>query len=335
MTNPTRFPVINGWRVVLTDLNIDTNEVLKHANLPTDVFSRKGTTFNVDECFRFWEAIERLSGDPEISLKIVKSLSTESFDPAIFSALCSPNLTTALKRLQKFKPLIGPMNIDLEENEDAIKLTINFADERLTAPNWLIAIEFGFFVQLARIATRKEIVPAEINTPHELPVQEKFVEYFGIQPNIAPGPISMTFSKEDCQRPFVTENQAMWEFFEPNLNKHLSEVTTEDGFSNRARSAMLEMLPSGEATLPILAKRLNLSRRTLQRRLQNEGTNFQGLLTEVRKDLAKHYVVKSALPYNHISFLLGYEDPNSFFRAFHQWMGVTPDSMRIKERVAS
>ncbi len=334
MRNSVKFPVLNGWKIVLTDLNIDTNEVLKHANLPEDIFSRKGATLNVDECFRFWNAIETISADPEISLKLVNSLSTESFDPAVFSALCSPNLTTALKRLQKFKPLIGPMNIDLEDGEDSIKISMSFQEDSLTAPPWLIAVELGFFIQVARMATRKTIVPTEICIPCELPVQDKFNQYFGVEATLS-DKISLAFSKEDCLRPFVTENQAMWEFFEPNLNKHLSEITSDDGFSRRARSAMLEMLPCGEATLPILAKRLNLSRRTLQRRLQNEGTNFQGLLTEVRRDLAEHYVIKSTLPYNHISFLLGYEDPNSFFRAFHQWTGSTPDSIRVKERVSN
>lgn len=331
MKSSVKLPVLSGWKIVLADLNIDTSEVLKHADLPNDIFTRKGSMLNIDECIRFWNAIESISADPEISLKLIKSLSTESFDPAIFSALCSPNLTTALNRLKKFKPIIGPMSIDLEEREDATTIVMAFQQKSLAAPAWLVAVEIGFFIQLARIATREHIVPTEVCVPCQLPVPEKFNEYFGV--TVTPSnKISLTFSKEDCQRAFVTENQSMWQFFEPNLNKHLAELTSEDNFSCQARAAMLDMLPCGEATLPILAERLNLSRRTLQRRLQNEGTNFQGLLTEVRKDLAKHYVVKSTLPYNHISFLLGYEDPNSFFRAFHQWTGVTPDSMRNKER---
>ena len=73
-----------------------------------------------------------------------------------------------------------------------------------------------------------------------------------------------------------------------------------------------------------LGRRLGLSSRTLQRHLQKEGTTFQRTLDEVRTELARHYLKQSSMSGAEISFLLGFEDPNSFFRAFQRWTGKTP-----------
>ena len=73
-----------------------------------------------------------------------------------------------------------------------------------------------------------------------------------------------------------------------------------------------------------------MSTRTLQRHLKNEGTSFQAALNETRESLARHYLMNSAMSAGEISFLLGYEDPNSFYRAFRSWTGLTPDKLRAE-----
>ena len=92
----------------------------------------------------------------------------------------------------------------------------------------------------------------------------------------------------------------------------------------------------GEGRMPHFARlaregsfqRLGTSTRTLQRRLNQEKKSFQGVLNETREDLARHYLKSSDMTGAEISFLLGFEDPNSFFRAFHTWTGETPEQAR-------
>jgi AraC-like DNA-binding protein len=73
---------------------------------------------------------------------------------------------------------------------------------------------------------------------------------------------------------------------------------------------------------------MRLSTRTLQRRLTGKGVTFQQLLAEARRELARHYLLHSSLELNETAYLLGYEDANSFFRAFHAWEGATPNQWR-------
>src|SRR3712207_2118189 len=78
-----------------------------------------------------------------------------------------------------------------------------------------------------------------------------------------------------------------------------------------------------------VARELNMSTRTLQRRLADEGVQFQQLLEAVRHEMAKEYLRASSLPLNEIAFLLGYKEASSFHRAFHHWEGLSPGQWRM------
>ncbi len=80
--------------------------------------------------------------------------------------------------------------------------------------------------------------------------------------------------------------------------------------------------------MDLVAKRLSYSKRTLQRKLSQEGTSFQKLLQSTREALARHYLRQTNLAAAEISFLLGFEEPNSFYRAFSDWTGQTPEKVR-------
>jgi AraC-like DNA-binding protein len=71
---------------------------------------------------------------------------------------------------------------------------------------------------------------------------------------------------------------------------------------------------------------------TPQRRLTEEGATFRTVVQTTRERLARHYLSNTTLPHREISFLLGYDEPSSFFRAFHDWSGQTPETFRVAAR---
>ncbi|WP_240532283.1 helix-turn-helix domain-containing protein [Agrobacterium tumefaciens] len=77
-----------------------------------------------------------------------------------------------------------------------------------------------------------------------------------------------------------------------------------------------------------IGKKLGVGTRTLQRRLQEEGSSFQHILDAVRTALADHFLRKTMMSSAEISLLLGFEDANSFVRAFRGWTGSPPQSVR-------
>ena len=73
-----------------------------------------------------------------------------------------------------------------------------------------------------------------------------------------------------------------------------------------------------------MAADLNLSTRTLQRRLMDAGVAYQALLDATRHELACHYLASSAMPIAEVGYLLGYQDAPAFHHAFKQWQGQGP-----------
>lgn len=326
------FAINPSWRIMLFMMKINQESLLKWAKLPLNLFSKKNSGITTDEYFRLWQGMEFLSGNASFPLVAIEHFGSEVFDPPVFAAYCSPNMATALERLKQFKPICGPMTLDLESTTDKTQLFIRFNQERVNVPLSLLAMELLFFVQLVRLATKETIIPLAITIPKVLPEFSTYIEFFGVEPTLS-NEISITFSNDDLQKPFITENTLMWEFFEPGLRKRLLELQPSDDIKERVRSVILEMLPSGQTTVTALADRLNTSPRTIQRHLGEQGTNYKNLLSEIREELARYYIVNSDLPYTQISFLLGYEDPNSFFRAFQTWTGSTPDSVRLQNLI--
>jgi len=181
-------------------------------------------------------------------------------------------------------------------------------------------------VSLVRMATRTLVKPLEVEASVDLrcPVYNIF---FGVIP-LKGKQNSILFSSEDSERPFLTENKMMWQFYEASLMKQLGEMEHDPSFSLRLQTVIIELLPSGRCGIEDAAHKLNLSTRTIQRYLGFEGTTFQQQLTCSRELLAKHYLAKSRLTSAEISYLLGYDDPNSFPRAFHHWTGMSPKLYR-------
>ncbi|WP_197539346.1 helix-turn-helix transcriptional regulator [Sorangium cellulosum] len=144
----------------------------------------------------------------------------------------------------------------------------------------------------------------------------------------------VSFTAADAHRHFLTSDDSRWRTFEPALRQRLADLESSAPTSERVSAALLEGLPSGLVTMETIARRLGLSKRTLQRRIEDEGTSFQQILKETREALARHYLEETPLPVADISFLLGFSEPNSFYRAFRAWTGTTPDQARRAVRSA-
>lgn len=330
MTRHQTFPLDIGWQALLKDFGLRADYVLRRAGLPEDLFSRGGPGLVTADYFRFWRALETEAGDPMFPLRIVETVSAESFDPPLFAALCSANLMQAVQRLAKYKQLLAPMSLEVE---------VGKAGELTVSPRWLAVqtevplslqvAEIAFFVRLARLATREPIKALRVALP-ELPPSayaRRYENFFGapVQHGTAP---SITFAATDALRPFLTVNEGMWRVFEPDLRRRLSELDATATTAERVRAVLLELLPSNTATIEKTAERLGMSKRTLQRRLEDEGENFRTLVNATRESLARHYLSNTTMSGGEIAFLLGFEDPNSFYRAFQDWTGQTPDSAR-------
>ena len=324
------YSVWPAWKVLLQDAGVNSANVLRRAKLPGDLFARESVRLDSASYYRLWEAIEDEAGPAggPAPLRFAHKFSTDWFNPELFVALCSDDMDSALARLAKYKS--GPMAMKIEHKAGRTTAALEFLDRGLTPPRVLMAFKLVFFVQLARLATRSPVRPVRVGWPApalSARDADAYASWFGVAVEDLPTP-TVEFALADTQRPFLTANHGMWKFFEPALRLRLTDLEQHASTVERVRAALVEALPAGEVSMAAVCKKLGVSARTLQRRLREEGSSFQQTLDALRLSLANHYLVNSSLSGAEISFLLGFEDPNSFVRAFQMWSGSTPQAVR-------
>ncbi len=328
MKQATRFAVQMSWKLLIVDMGYAPDDVLRLARLPGDLFARTGgASLSPAQYFDLWRGLEQAAGNDELALKLAQAMSVEAFDPAMFACLCSPDLNTALQRLSHYKRLICPLHMEVDIRADCTQITLSCYGSDEPIPRSLGVSELVFFTQLARLGTRERIEPLAGSVP-DLPLNlAPYQAYLGCTLE-ASELIQMTFSAQDGCRPFLTDNMAMWAAFEPALNSRLSELDAEASMRERVRAVLLETLPAGISSIDAVAQRLALSKRSLQRQLADESVGYQELLSEVRHELARHYLSRTDISAGEISWLLGFQESNSFIRAFRGWAGITPAAYR-------
>jgi AraC-like DNA-binding protein len=314
------------WRTLFKDLGIAAADVLRRAGLPEDLLQQPSVRLPADDYHRLWRAIEAETG-PDLPLRLCEVVRSESFSPALFAALCSPNLLTAARRIAQYKALVVPVRFDVTQDDDG-RLALSFAwPDGSRPPPSLVHMELLFCVTLARIGTREHLCPVEVTTTALPAGQGPYDAFLGV-PMRQGDANRVVFDERAALQPFLTSNAMLWSAFEPELRQRLAELDAAAPMSRRVKAALLEGLPSGVVKIDAIARKLAVSARTLQRRIEDEGGSFQQILQDTRESLARHYLEKTALPPAEIAFLLGFDEPNSFYRAFRMWTGTTPDRVR-------
>lgn len=325
MTRP--FVIDLGWSALLGELGVRPADLLRSAGLAEDMFARDRPTVTPEGFRNLFDALARAIGHEAPGLIVGQAISPEVFSPPLFAAYCCENLAAATRRLSQYKPLIGPLKLESHSMAGGLELTFD-AEPGVDLPDEYVAAELVFLVNLARRATRHAVRPVAVEMVRP-PRHKGYFEFFGHP--VYPGPFNrVVFAPEDARRPFLSANPALFRVFDPELQARLDELDRNASVADRVRSALMEALPGGQPDVGTVARRLGMSSRTLQRRLGAEGTGFQDVLRELRERLARDYLRKTAHTSAEISFLLGYEDPNSFTRAFHLWTGTTPEAHRAE-----
>ena len=131
--------------------------------------------------------------------------------------------------------------------------------------------------------------------------------------------------------PFLTYNPDLLAAVAPQLEAELKQQLAEKDLREQVKGILKRLLAGQRPGIHDAARELRLSARLLTQ----EGVTFQQLMEESRRELARHYLLHSSLELNETAYLLGYEDANSFFRAFHKWEGIPPGEWRTSHTASA
>jgi AraC-like DNA-binding protein len=110
----------------------------------------------------------------------------------------------------------------------------------------------------------------------------------------------------------------------------IEELKTPENFSSRIKKAMLRMAKPQLPGLEMVAHAFNQTSRTLQRRLEEEGTSFRQLAEGLKRRICDLLIRHNRYSVADVAFLLGYSDAAAFIHSFKKWHGQPPNKIRAK-----
>jgi AraC-like DNA-binding protein len=326
MTN--RFRIVATLPRRLEEVDVSPVSVLRQARLPVTLFDHGKVWVTTEELFALYAAIQEVSGDPMIGLKLGTNQRPEHYSPIAIAALHTRSFRDALNRMARYKRLTGPEEIRIVERGKECGVEFVWLLAGAPEPTTLVDQCFAWTVSVGRRGTGKTIDALRVELARPEANRRAYEKHFGCPVKFGARHNKIFFRIEDINEPFVTYNPDLLEVIAPQLEAELAEQLADTSFKEQLKGVLKRFLAGRKPRVEDAAREMRMSVRTLQRRLLEEGITFHNLVEETRREMSHHYLRQSSLELIDTAYLLGYEDPNSFIRAFHKWEGTSPGEWR-------
>lgn len=326
-TNRIKMPL--GFWDSIRQLGLTAQDVARKARLPLTIITEPVVT--TTQYFAIWQAYSELIDDTAQGIiKLATGFETAHYPPAVLAAYHARDYRDALKRMTRYKQLCPPESLHIIEKSEDCTIELDWLNTEQPGPPILTGITLAFLLELGRKGTGQSLTAKFVEFPHFTGDVQTLEAYFECPIQIGAKCSKLTLHREDLDRPFVSYNAELLEILTPVLDQSLNAQQYNRSITHMVKWIMKRSLSGGRPDIHTIASELGMSERTLQRRLTEEGSNFKHLLTQVRHEQAREYLSDPSLDIKEVAFLIGYEDQNSFYRAFRAWEGDTPSKWRTE-----
>jgi AraC-like DNA-binding protein len=316
----------------LKELSVSPEAVLRQAGLPPTLLREETVLVSTEELFAFWRAVAEVSGNPAIGLTLGSEDRFERYDPISIATLSASSFRDACDRAARYKQLTCPEEIRLVSEGDDCEIQFRWTLADGAEPPVLIDLCFAWILAIGRRGTGQPLSPKAVELARGAGHRALYETHFGCRVKFKSTRNALAFRKSDIDRPFLTHNADLLAMLAPQLEAELASRQADHTPRDEVKAILKRLLAGRRPDLQEVARELGASTRTLQRRLGEMGVTYLQVLEEARRELARHYLLHSALDLSQTAYLLGYEDANSFFRAFQQWEGDSPGRWRDEHR---
>lgn len=327
----TRMPVQASSVGRLAAAGIDPYAVARRAGLSASFVENPGPGLDTRQFFAVWRAIAALSGDELLGLRLGSGAGTGALEPSTMVALYSATFGEALTRLAKYKGLSCPEEVRLERDGATARLSFHWILAREPAPDLITDVAFASIHAIALRGAGRVIRPRRLELIRGLSSVEPYARHFDCEVRTGCATDALVYDREALDIPFISNNEALLAALAPAFDRRLEQLAEPD-IEARVHAALTKMMQGSRLSVESLALELDMSTRSLQRRLGDAGTSYQAVLDRVRLEMAKRLLSETSFTPGEIAFFLGFEEANSFHRAFRRWEGRTPSQWREQRR---
>lgn len=290
--------------------------------------------FSLEQEFRFHRNLLELTGDPLLGLKLGRAYTLQSYGLLGYAFLSAPTLRHALTIVSNYGLLSftlfridflvqGKFGVLRFSPKEPIPddLLSYYADRDLTAA------AFGEDSGL-----EDALVIDSICLLHDGNGQDdSYEDFFGCPVTFGAPYSELRIDAAILDTPMPLRDTETSAICQQQCQMLLARMSKSSGFVDKVRQLIVAR-PGYFPDIDYVAEKLDMTSRTLRRRLVAEGSNYQQILSEVRYQLAQEYLGTSNLPLEEISVLLGYSTPGNFTHAFKRWHGTPPRDYRQEAR---
>jgi AraC-like DNA-binding protein len=328
------YPVVKVATVVdaLAAEGVAPGDALQGVRLSKDAIASPATRVSLNQVIACYRNADRLSRDPHFAYHAGLRLHVAAYGMYGFAILSSMNYRQTMQFAMQYHQLATPLTaIDFNEQGGYGIWTITpVPNVRIDARlyKFVVDMQFGISLSLHRDIMGPSFAARELHVTYRSPTDAaKFPEIFG-------SPV--LFDQPKNRFSF----DAAWLDGTPNLGNEMTYATVlglcdglmeefqlRIGLTGKVRQALMVNLMRA-MSFDDVAKSLNMSARTLRRKLREENTSFRKLVDGLRMDMAIKYLRDTGLTVEEIAEALGFSDAANFRHAFRRWTKAAPHEFR-------
>lgn len=315
----------------------DADLLLARAGLTPAQLRDPDSRVGLTELMKLGAAAIRETGRPDLGLQMGEICHVTDLGLPGLLAMTSPTLGEAMDVLTRFEPLTGRCYRGASTYVPALPAAVFYSIAPYNEYNrFVVDSLLACWKALAERLTGQTGLVAEVHVEFPAPDYAGRYETFFAAPVTFGRPESRLVLTQDAARLPVLEAQ-------PLLHQQLLRLAQDrmhklvigETFQGKVQHILGPWLHGQAPSLEDTAKRLGMPEWTLRRKLKEEGTTFQALLDDMRKDLALGYMRDTQMTFGEIAFVLGFSTPGAFQRAFKRWTNETPGDYRRRVRLSS
>jgi AraC-like DNA-binding protein len=305
--------------------------LLAQAGLEARALNADGARIPFEKHAAFFELAAAATGDDCLGLHFGSTRDVRDAGLLGYVGLSSPTVAGAMNNIRRYRRVFSDaIEIETDELEESGQLRWwfrvpaaqrSFQALEYTTVNLLVAF---------RQMTGRNLTPEMVSLTHPRNHHIKeFERFFGCPVNFGRHENVIEFKLSDLHIPLLTADSRLLVILRAHCEDVLSRRSERTPtLEERVERLIAESLPRGGARLESAATELGMSPRSLSRKLAEQGTTFNAIVADLRKQLALKFIKDSNLVFTEIAFLLGYTEISTFSHAFKRWAGKSPAAYR-------
>lgn len=313
---------------------VNADSLLKEVGLKRADISDPATRIPYAAVLGLIERAATTLGDASYGLRLGAAQEPRDGGLLSFVMLNSPTLLDAITNLQRYFHVVGEgEDIEVERSGPQVTLRFRETDPALRGLRHNSEYLAAIIVRSCRDMTRKRISPLRAEFMHGRPNSKvAYADYLGCPVKFHAEWDALIYDAETMRLPVIGADGKLFKVLELACRQILGPTPKKQDIVHDVRELIIDGLAKGTVHFDNIARELNMSSKTLERRLAERGTTFSALLETVRCEIAKHHLSKTDVRLEQIAYLTGYSEPAALVRAFKRWTGTTPMKFRVKHR---